>query len=222
VAEAASEEGAAAAETVATSIQFEHPESPDVTSRPPRAQDSPVKSDISLPVLTPVGESEKLPPLMGYSLERYGNEALAENGDVGPEGKHLFKTWMSPDKDDRTMLVAESDENVIVGCIGVKIGKDMEKEEPGSTVASIWRMSVEESARRQGVGLSLIHAAERWARGHQCTTMVLETANKIAGQFYTKKAGYCEEPFPKERSLFLHYAGIVKMYTKSFETAEER
>jgi hypothetical protein len=36
VAEAASEEGAAAAETVATSIQFEHPESPDVTSRPPR------------------------------------------------------------------------------------------------------------------------------------------------------------------------------------------
>lgn len=194
----------------------------NIRVRPMNENDAPAVASIWRRGLRQTAESYVvLKPLMGYALEKYGDEALSEIGDVGPEGRNLVNTWVSK-KDDRTMLVAESDNNVIVGCIGVKIGKDMEKEEPGSTVASVWRMSVEESTRRQGVGLKLMHAAEQWARGNQCTTVVLETTNKIAAQFYTNKAGYREEPFPKERSLILHYVGIVKMYTKSFETAEER
>lgn len=160
-----------------------------------------------------------LKTLMGYALEHYGQHAMTPEGDVGPEGKNLVDAWMN--QNDRTMLVATdaSTEGLhTVGCIGVKIGKDMTKQETGSTVASVWRMSVAEAFRRQGVGLSLMHAAEEWARQQGCSAVILETTNKIAAQFYIK-AGYREEPFPKEQSILHHYIGLVKMYTKSLDVA---
>ncbi len=160
-----------------------------------------------------------LKTVMGHFLEQYGENAMKPEGDVGPEGRNLVDAWMN--QNDRIMLVAmdastEVDSLVIVGCIGVKVGKDMTKQEPGSTVASVWRMSVEEMFRRQGIGLSLMHAAEEWARNQGCKTMVLETTNKIAAQFYLK-AEYREEPYPKEQSILHHYMGLVKMYKKSLD-----
>jgi GNAT superfamily N-acetyltransferase len=157
--------------------------------------------------------------ILGYALDRYGQHAMTPEGDVGPGGRNLVHAWMN--QNDRTMLVAtDSSEGLIVGCIGVKVGKDMTKQETGSTVASVWRMSVEESFRRQGVGLSLIRAAEEWARQQGCSSVVLETTNKFAAQFYIK-AGYREEPFPKEQSIIHHYMGLVKMYTKSLDVVNE-
>jgi len=162
-----------------------------------------------------------LKPLMGYLLHKYGDNAMTLEGDVGPQGRNLVDAWIS--KKDCTMLVAcdNAQKQKCIGCIGVKVGKDMKQPESGSTVASVWRMSVEKSVRRQGVGLSLMHAAEEWAQQRECKSMVLETTNKIAAQFYTAKAGYREEPFPKETSLFLHYLGIVKIYTKSLDLGKD-
>lgn len=198
----------------------------NVLIRPMNAKDAAAVAKIWRDGLSQTADSHGfvLKPIMRYSLEHYGNEAMKTAGDVGPEGVNLVERWMA--KVDRTMLVAccvdsdDGSESKCIGCIGVKIGGDMEKEEPGSTVASVWRMSVEESTRRQGVGLKLLRAAEEWAREHQCKTMVLETTNKIAAQFYTVKAGYQEESFPKERSVFLHYLDIVKIYTKSLDVQQ--
>jgi GNAT superfamily N-acetyltransferase len=153
--------------------------------------------------------------IMGYAIEQYGNEAMKPKGDVGPQGSNLIDAWMK--NDDRTMLVATSYSGVIVGCIGVKIGFDMKQQQPGSTVASVWRMSVAETWRRRGVGLLLMQAAEEWARRQGCTSMILETTNKLAAQFYVNKAGYREDPFPKDISLVHHYLGLVKTYTKSLD-----
>lgn len=93
--ETASEEVAAtgAAETVAASIQFEHPESPDFKSRPPLAQDSPIKSDISLPGLTSDGESEKVLPATAISAEEEQPSTTSDDGyaaEVSVDHQHEY------------------------------------------------------------------------------------------------------------------------------------
>ena len=192
----------------------------NVTIRPMIEKDAPKVAEIWRNGLKQTAESYfVLKPLMEYLLAKYSEDAMKPEGDIGPEGNNLLDIWLS--KSDRTMLVACQD-NKCIGCIGVKVGEDMNKQEPGSTLGSVWRMSVEESHRRQGVGLMLINAAEDWARQQRCTAMILETTNKIAAKFYTEKAGYREEPFPKERSMILHYTGILKLYTKSLNVEEAK
>lgn len=194
-------------------------QSRNVVVRPMKQEDAPSVAEIWRQGLSQTAESHGLflGPLMQLSLAKYGQDAMKPTGDVGPNGMNLAKTWLA--KDDRSMFVAacnsDDEHHQIVGCIGVKVGQDMEKKEPNSTIASVWRMSVDEQFRRQGIGLKLMTAAEDWAREHECTRIQLETTNKIAAQFYTSKAGYQEEPFPKERSIILHYLNIVKMYTKT-------
>lgn len=207
-------------------MQLSRDQVKNVVIRPMCEKDAPQVAEIWRRGLAQTAESHSLPlrPIMRFALEQYGENAMTPQGDVGPEGINLVDAWIS--KIDRTMLVASCDDDSnnntmsIIGCIGVKVGKDMEEEEPDSTVASIWRMSVAESCRRHGVGLLLMKSAEDWARQKKCTTMMLETTNKIAARFYTKRAGYREEPFPKERSLVHHYMGIVKIYTKSLHIEE--
>ena len=102
------------------------------------------------------------------------------------------------------MFVALRDSKCF-GCVGVKVGTDIEKQESGSVAASIWRLSVDERVRRQGVGMALMCAAEDWARQQGCTCMSLATSNNFAAKFYVEKAGYSEEPFLMDESLFLHF-----------------
>jgi GNAT superfamily N-acetyltransferase len=145
-------------------------------------------------------------------MKKYGDHAMLPDGDVGPDGENLISNWIS--KEDRIMFVALQGLKC-VGCVGVKVGTDIEKQESGSVVASIWRLSVDERARRQGVGMALMCAAEDWARQQGCSSMSLKSANKIAAKFYVEKAGYKEEPFPMDESLFHHYMRLVMNYKKS-------
>ena len=150
-------------------------------------------------------------------MEEYGEEAMRPDGDVGPCGSNLVTNWISCNT-DRTMLVACL-EDKCVGCVCVKVGSDIQKAEPNSTVASIWRLSVDEAVRRRGYGKALMDAAEEWARKQGCTQMCLETANPTAGKFYTETMGYQVHRYPVEpfsiSLLIFSYSGVIKKYTKS-------
>lgn len=137
---------------------------------------------------------------MADGMQKYGESALKEDGDVGPDGNNLMPKWNDPPADaTRRMFVAVLDDNNgrnnenerVVGAVGVRKGyEEKEEHDPDCKLASIWRMSVDSSARRQGIGLALMEKAEDWARENKCTRMKLVTANPVAGRFYVEKAGY--------------------------------
>ena len=125
--------------------------------------------------------------------------AVASNGDVGPNGQNLFSHWCE-DKENRCLLVGEkkclgtnAEECKIVGCIAVIRGTDSRVEakftEEQSTFFSVWKMSVAEECRRHGIGSKLLEAGEKWAADNGCKKMKIVTANPIASQFYQNQ-GY--------------------------------
>ena len=86
--------------------------------------------------------------------------------------------------------------DVIFGCCAVKKGMDENKEEPESDIASIWRMSVDESHRGKGVATKLMEECERYAKNDlQCKRMGLWTLNPVASKFYMNRMGYRKEDY---------------------------
>lgn len=153
-------------------------------------------------------------PILRYKMEEYGNKAFSETGDMGPEGCKLLELWS---RNDRAMLVACStdDPNQVVGVVGVKKGASDDHDEPDSTVASIWKMSVDSSVRRCGLGHALMLAAEEFARDTlHCTTLTLITANPIAGKFYTKAGFSVVHPEKRWYDSFNPEFYLVKRYSK--------
>ena len=114
-------------------------------------------------------------------------------GDVGTNGQNLFNHWCA-DKGNRCLLVAQRkcfdanlEESGIVGCIAVIRGTDSKVEANTSeekSTFSVWKMSVAEECRRQGIGRKLLEAGEKWAADNGCKKMKIVTANPIASQFY--------------------------------------
>jgi ribosomal protein S18 acetylase RimI-like enzyme len=128
--------------------------------------------------------------------------------------------WMRPGLSD--FLVAErAEDGAVVGCVAVVAQHTFFKEArraPGSAVgsapaagggsggggatdpapdampgeASIWRLSVDGSARRLGVGRLLMAEAERWAAEHGCAHVSLVTGNADSQAFY-RRLGYAVE-----------------------------
>ena len=116
------------------------------------------------------------------------HQALSADGDVGPDGANLTKTYNG---DDRCMMVATvGDPPQVVGCCAVKRGMDSTKIEAESSIGSIWRMSVDPSARGKGIATKLMTACESWARQNGCKSMGLWTVNPVAANFYVKRMGY--------------------------------
>ena len=160
-----------------------------------------------------------LRPLYRWGMAKLGAEATAPGGDVGPEGSNLYKIWggkevkedvearsnkNSESNDnvqgientvtmgivDRALFVAESAEGKVLGLCCVKRGQgDKDIPEPDYPIFSIWRMSVDESARGLGVGRAVLTACEEWARSRGGHKMTLVTGNKIAARFYVS-CGY--------------------------------
>ena len=158
--------------------------------------------------------------IVGHMMTKLKDHATSEEGDVGPNGANLAIRWM--DKSDRVMLVAEYDEIAskeqrVVGCCGVKIGTHESKHGPESDVGSVWRVSVDPSARNLGVGKVLMAEAERWisdsSNGRCCTKMQLVTGNRIAAQFY-KTLGY------EKINWILHALDLPGWYEKTLHTTE--
>lgn len=115
--------------------------------------------------------------------------ALADTGDVGPQGANLLATYDA--KDDRRMFVATIGQpETVVGCCAVKKGMSETKREDDSTVGSIWRMSVDPVSRGHGIATKLMDACEGWARQNGCKKMGLFTINPVAAKFYVDRMGY--------------------------------
>jgi len=164
-----------------------------VSVRPLTAQDAAAVAQIWKDGLQQTAEASPwwIRTKMVDGMHKYGESALKEDGDVGPNGINLMPKWNA--KATRRMFVAVLDDNNerVVGAVGVRKGyEENEEHDPDCKLASIWRMSVDTSVRRQGVGLALIEKAEDWARENKCTRMKLVTANPVAGRFYVEKAGY--------------------------------
>ena len=130
------------------------------------------------------------------SMERLAQDALAPDGDVGPDGKNLHRIWM---KNDRKMIVAVTNANVsdnqeesemVIGCVAVKRGCD---ETTDALVSdhrfAIFRWSVDEHWRGLGVGKALVIAAGEFAKQNAGTELWAITANPISS-LSLKKMGF--------------------------------
>jgi len=147
------------------------------------------------------------------------DEAVTEQGNLGPDGSNLFGIWS---RSDRCFLVAEFRGRVI-GCCGVKRGTDSQgTAEESCPVCSVWKVSVDASMRRSGVGQLLMEAAEAWALDAGATEMNLCTGNPAARDFYCKRMGYAKlgnsaEPTPSLPRIVssVHSAWLSKMLSEA-------
>ena len=189
--------------------------------------------------------------LVGPMMEKLKEHTTSEDGDVGPDGMNLPKYWMEQDdramlvavesvvtKNDTTTFCADttmdatasdSDTNdattkgkvVVVGCCGVKMGTSETQPGPETDVGSVWRVSVDASARHSGVGRALMEEAERWIvtegkkmngslrsnSDNKIMKMQLVTGNGMAADFY-KAIGY------RKRYWVLDYFGLPGWFEK--------
>mmetsp|Transcript_7887 Transcript_7887/g.12331 ORF Transcript_7887/g.12331 Transcript_7887/m.12331 type:complete len:213 (-) Transcript_7887:146-784(-) len=126
-------------------------------------------------------------------FKKYRDEALTYDGDVGPQGVNLLEHW---EEEGRVMFVAFPEDNPgkLIGCVGVQLGCDERIVDLESTIASIWKISVEKGERRRGVGKALMEKAESWAKEeHNCASLRLVTANTIAVTFFCETMGFVKE-----------------------------
>jgi len=137
-------------------------------------------------------------PLVG---RRMLESSLRDNKPM----RAIEASFCSPaDKGRSRFFVAEREgTGEPVGCALVRLGSEAElkafKDEPApgpgnrglasSAVASVTKVSVCETARRGGVGLMLMDAAEEAAREWGCASVELVTANQKAIAFY-QRLGY--------------------------------
>lgn len=138
-----------------------------------------------------------LRPFATQKMNEMRDVAISNDGDVGPNGSNLIK--MYGEKSDRQMFVACEQgvaPEVVLGCCAVKKGMDDHKEEHESDIASIWRMSVDESQRGKGIATMLMQECERFAKDDlQCKRIGLWTLNPVAANFYTSRMGYRREDY---------------------------
>lgn len=139
-----------------------------ITIRPLQEKDSPVVAKIWVNGLSQTIENWSAPwrPLLRWAFRKEAVNTTSEDGDIGPNGANIMVKWMMAE--DRTFLVADID-GTVGWCVGVRRGKghqshDDTKNGKQSKIASIWRLSVAETARRRGVATKLMAAAEEWAK----------------------------------------------------------
>jgi len=148
------------------------------------------------------------PALGGALLQRLlaaGIESQRRR-DMTPDT--IFRTWRVPGASEFLVAVAGGR---IVGCVAVAAHHTLHKERaagvparPGE--ASVWRLSVDPSARRLRIGRRLMDAAEAWAAAHGATAVTLVTGNVASKQFY-RRIGYATESMPRARHVLFGPAG---------------
>lgn len=138
-----------------------------------------------------------LSPVGAWLLQRaLWQGILAQTrADMTPE--RLPQVWQSPKASE--FFVATLDERVL-GCVAVRMLHTLHKERRAGVPemegqASVWRLSVDHTARRCGAGRELMAAAEAWARGNGAERVSLVTGNPDSVKFY-QRLGYTPETFP--------------------------
>lgn len=110
--------------------------------------------------------------------------------------KGLISYWMKPNYSH--FWVAEV-QNKIVGCVACRLqhalihpSSSQSNESFKTAEASIWRLTVDPSCRKLGIGRILMDHAEKWAVEHGADHMSLVTANRASALFY-RRLGYTIE-----------------------------
>eukprot|EP00111_Clytia_hemisphaerica_P012558 TCONS_00036914-protein len=121
-------------------------------------------------------------------FSQYAKDATAVDGDMGPEGTNLEKSWCF-DEENVQMLVAElifqdpKLAHLLVGSIGIKRGYEHSKD---GTIFTIWKMSVDINYRGYSIGGKLLLEGEKWAKQKGGTKITAASMNPIASKFYLK------------------------------------
>jgi ribosomal protein S18 acetylase RimI-like enzyme len=163
-----------------------------ITIRRLQEKDGPIVAKIWVNGLSQTIENWSAPwrPLLRWAFNKEVVSTTSDDGDIGPKGANLMVKWMMAD--DRTFLVmAEIDDGTVGGCVGVRRdkGQSHDTNDKQSKIASIWRLSVAETARRRGVATQLMAAAEEWAKSIGCESMWLMCGNPRGQDFY-RSVGY--------------------------------
>jgi ribosomal protein S18 acetylase RimI-like enzyme len=97
-----------------------------------------------------------------------------------------------------TVLIAERRDGTRLGFISLKVVEDV----TGVERAHVADLAVTESARRAGVGMALMNAAEQWARDWGLPVLSLDvwSANERAQAFY-ERLGYRTESWHLIKTL---------------------
>lgn len=126
----------------------------------------------------------------------------------------LNTRWAKPG--ESAFFVAEYKGRVI-GCVGVLGKHTLYKEQRRSASnpnkgdeASIWRLSVDASARRLGVGKKLVARVEEWCKEQGYTRISLVCGNTESKRFY-ERIGYKQVPF--ERAVAMMFGGFPDKIT---------
>ena len=131
--------------------------------------------------------------LGGFMFGIMALHACGPWGDLG--GNVVF--WKQP---RRNLFVAVKKAPVgenggkeeILGCVACKEGQNISDCDPASKDASIFRLSVAEFARGQGVASLLMDAAEQFAREQGALQIFAVTGNPKAARLYLKR-GFSED-----------------------------
>ena len=76
--------------------------------------------------------------------------------------------------DDRQILVAANENDMVVGCTFVEVRKDYIRQ---SKVLFVTYVAVDESCRKKGIGRSLLMKVEEVSRHYGCTAVELTSAD---------------------------------------------
>ncbi len=131
----------------------------------------------------------------------------------------IASRWQSP---GAVFFVALDDAGAPLGCVGIKFGHTLSPtvKEPccdnSGTEASIWRLSVSPHARSQGVGRTLMIAAEAWARVGGIKHISLLCGNPESVKFY-KKLEYTYETEARARTAMYGIGGRAAGFAGWFQ-----
>jgi len=132
------------------------------------------------------------------------HEKWMNNGGGSTSSSTSSTTW---DKSRTHFFVAQLSDDPTgtpIGCVGIKSVHTLHHERDTKAQdmpfeASIWRLSVDDSMRGEGIGRLLMQSAEKWAKDVAgCKNMTLITGNEDSKVFYTR-VGY--KPESEERAL---------------------
>ena len=90
--------------------------------------------------------------------------------------------------DDRQILVAANENDMVVGCTFIEVRKDYIRQ---SKVLFVTYVAVDESCRKQGIGRSLLMKVEEVSRHYGCTAVELTSADyRTEAHLFYKSLGF--------------------------------
>ena len=133
----------------------------------------------------------RLAPVQHASGIRIRRAASADVDDLMRIEEQVFRTDRIPRRGFRRFLASRSSALMVATRDGTITGYALVLFRANSGVARLYSIAVAPHARRRGIGVTLLAAAEKVARAQKCTMLRLEVHEKNAAAIARyRKAGY--------------------------------